>query len=83
MTTTTVETPSGYVPESKWHYRYFMGREFVIGWFYKGQLEKRNIVTFYEQATREHPYLYTTNDGSPIPKKVARHLISVLEEINK
>lgn len=76
-----IKKPSGYVPDSKWHYSYYMGREFVVGWFYNGQLEKRNIVTFYEQATRDKPYLYTTDNGVAIPKKIARHLVSVLENM--
>ena len=75
-------TVEGYVPNTKWHYRYWKDREFIIGWFYKGQLVKRNIVSFHSYATKEKPYCYLTDDGAAIPKKVAQHLIEVLGDMN-
>lgn len=70
----------GYIDDSRWHFHYWKEREFCIGYFYKGQLEKRNIVKIYDYATLENP-CYTTDNGMPIPKKVARHLVKVLAQV--
>lgn len=72
----------GYIGNTKWHYRYWKDREYIIGWFYKGQLEKRNIVTIPQNAT-EHNYFYFTDDGKPIPKFVFRALLRELQEGGK
>ena len=68
----------GYIGNSKWHFSHFKDREFVIGWFYRGQMEKRNIVTLYPNATPDN-FLYFTDDGKPIPKFVYRHLVQCLK----
>lgn len=64
----------GYIGNTKWHYTHWQNNEYLIGWFYKGQLEKRNIVSLYPTATIDNLHYYT-NDGKPIPKLVYRALV--------
>jgi len=68
----------GYVGNSRWHFRHFKEREFLIGYFYRGQMEKNNIVTLYPYATLTND-AYFTDDGRAIPKKVYRALVEALE----
>lgn len=68
----------GYIGDSKWHFRHWKDREFCIGYFYRGQLEKRNIVQIYETATMENEH-YGTDNYRPIPKFVYRHLVQCLK----
>ena len=67
----------GYIGNSKWYFSHWKGREFCIGYRYRGQLEKRNIVEIYETATMENEH-YMTDNYRPIPKFVYRHLVHVL-----
>ena len=69
----------GYIGDTKWHYQYWKEREYLIGWFYKGQLEKRNIVTIRQNATEQN-YSYFTNDGKSVPKFVFRALLRELQQ---
>lgn len=67
----------GYVGNSKWHYHHYKQREFIIGWFYRGQMEKRNIVRIYDTATLDNEH-YSTDNGQAIPKFLYRHLVQCL-----
>jgi hypothetical protein len=72
----------GYIGNSKWHFRHFKEREFLIGYFYRGQMEKGNIVTLYPHATLTND-AYFTDDGRAIPKKVYRALVEASENLKR
>lgn len=61
------------IGDTKWHYSHWKDHDYTIGWLYKGQMEKRNIVTLSPSATAGN-YRYFTNDGKAIPKLVYRAL---------
>ena len=67
----------GYIGDTKWHFSYWKDREFLIGYRYRGQTEKGNIVTLFPESTPDN-FHYWTNDGKPIPKFVYRHLVQIL-----
>lgn len=70
----------GYVPNSKWYYRHYLGREFLIQYWDRGQMTRPNYVSLYDTATETNEH-YTTDNGRPVPKKVYRHLVRVLEAL--
>ncbi len=71
---TTQLTYKGYVGTSRWQWETTSDRNiFIIGYWYRGRVSNRRLVTIPDHSTLESGY-YFTDDGKAIPAFVFRHL---------
>ena len=69
-------TYKGYVGASRWQWETTSDRNrFIVGYWYRGRVSDRQIVTIPDHSTLENSF-YFTSDSKPIPKFVFRHLWS-------
>lgn len=69
-------TYKGYVGASRWQWETTNDRNiFIVGYWYRGRVSKRQIVTIPDHSTLDNGY-YFTSDGKAIPAFVFRHLWS-------
>jgi uncharacterized protein (UPF0248 family) len=66
----------GYVGASRWQWETTSDSNiFIIGYWHRGRVSNRKLVTIPEHSTLDSGY-YFTDDGKAIPKFVFRHLWS-------
>lgn len=71
---TTQLTYKGYVGASRWQWETTNDRNiFIVGYWHRGRVSKRQIVTIPDHSTLDNGY-YFTSDGKAIPAFVFRHL---------
>jgi len=67
-------TYKGYVGTSRWQWETTSDSNiFIIGYWYRGRVSNRRIVTIPDHSTLDSGY-YFTDDGNAIPAFVFRHL---------